>query len=425
MPYIPRSIEALLLKKFHSYKCVAVTGARQVGKTTMSKHVFPQMRRVNLKNPALFDAAKSDPNGFINSFGQPLFVDEAQECPELFSSVKDILDKQGGYGHYLFSGSQKWALMEGASDSLSGMVGVIELAGLSAREINGVSFNERFIPTDEYIKSREKELRPYGDLWNMIHRGFYPELYENKEKDWEDFYQDYVRTYIERDVYRITKVRDYQTFFRFLVATAARTGSVLDYTNIANDVGVSIETIRLWMGILQKTDIIYMLQPYFNSRLNRAIKSPKLYFRDTGLAAYLLSWLTPETLRSGAMAGQFFETFVIDEILKSYINAGKDYTKYVYYYRGKDKEKRRVVDSEGNELIEYQEAEIDLIIEENGVLYPIEIKKGTNPSAIDASAFPILDKDIEKKRGVGAIVCCGEYMLKLRDNLLIIPVEYI
>lgn len=423
--YITRAIEPLLSKKYSTYKSVAVTGARQVGKTTVTKKMFPMVRRVNLKNPALLQSAIADPDGFMKSFPRPLFIDEVQECPALLSSAKAILDEESGYGHYLFSGSQKWALMQGVSDSLSGMVGVIELAGLSVREIKNISFNERFIPTEEYLSRREKNLCRYDDVWSLIHRGFYPELYENPEKDWEDFYQDYVRTYIERDVYRITKVRDYPTFYRFLVAVAARTGSILDYTNIANDVGVSADTVKLWVGILQKTDIVFLLQPYYNSHLNRAIKSPKIYFRDTGLAAFLLSWLTPETLKNGAMAGQFFETFVVDEILKSFINVGKDYSKYVYYYRGKDKEKRKKKDSEGNEHIEYEESEIDLIIEENGILYPIEIKKGTNPTASDASAFVVLDKDTSKKRGMGVILCSGEYKLSLRDNLMLLPIEYI
>lgn len=425
MSYINRAIEPLFIKKFNSYKSVAVTGARQVGKTRMSKEMFPNVKRINLKNPNLFNAANDDPQGFIESFDRPLFIDEVQECPQLLSSVKDVLDNIDGYGNYVFSGSQKWSLMEGLSDLLSGMVGIIELAGLSMREINNISFNQPFLPTESYIKNREKEIKKYRDIWKTIHRGFYPELYEHKEKDWEDFYQDYVRTYIERDVYKITKVRDYQTFYKFLVAVAARTGHILDYTNIANDVGISADTVKLWIGILQKTDIVYLLQPYFNSHLNRAIKSPKIFFRDTGLASFLTSWLTPETLKNGAIAGHIFETFVVNEIIKSFINVGRDYSKYIYYYKGKDKEKKKRIDANGNDVVEYEEGEIDLIIEENGTLYPIEIKKATNPTASDASAFTTLDKDVDKKRGIGAIICLSEYKLKLRDNLYLLPIEYI
>lgn len=425
MSYIHRAVEPIFVKKFNTYKSVAVTGARQVGKTTMSKEMFPSIRRINLKNPNLLLAASNDPQGFIESFDRPLFIDEVQQCPQLLGSVKDVLDNVDGYGNYVFSGSQKWSLMEGLSDSLSGMVGIVELGGLSLREIQNVTFNERFIPTEEYIQKRGKELKEVDDVWKIIHRGSYPELYEHPEKDWEEFYQDYVKTYIERDVYKITKVKDYQTFYKFLVSVAARTGQMLDYTNIANDVGVSSDTIKLWVGILQKTDIAYLLQPYHNSHLNRAIKTPKIFFRDTGLASFLTSWLTPETLKNGAVAGNMFETFVVNEIIKSFANSGKDYSKYIYYYKGKDKEKRVRVDELGKETIEFEESEIDLIIEENGVLYPIEIKKKTNPKANDAEAFTLLDKDISKKRGTGAIICLGKYKLKLRDNLYSLPIEYI
>ena len=425
MSYINRAIEPLLIKKYQAYKSVAVTGARQVGKTRMTKELFPGVKRINLKNPNLLMTANDDPQGFIESFNRPLFIDEVQECPKLLGSVKDVLDNVSGYGNYLFSGSQKWSLMDGLSDSLSGMVGIIELAGLSLREINGIRFNERFIPTDLYIKNREKELKRYSNIWNTIHRGFYPELYEHPEKEWEDFYQDYVKTYIERDVYKITKVRDYQTFYKFMISVAARTGQILDYTNIANDIGISADTVKLWIGILQKTDIVYLLQPYYNSHLNRAIKSPKIYFRDTGLACFLTSWLTPETLKNGAIAGHMFETFVVNEIIKSFINVGKDYSKYIYYYHGKDKVKKKIIDSDGNVSEESVESEIDIIIEEDGVLYPIEIKKATNPTASDADAFTLLDKDVGKKRGTGAIICMGEYKLKLRDNLYSLPVEFI
>ena len=210
-----------------------------------------------------------------------------------------------------------------------------------------------------------------------------------------------------------------------MVSVAARTGQILDYTNIANDIGISADTVKLWIGILVKTDIVYLLQPYYNSHLNRAIKSPKIYFRDTGLACFLTSWLTPDTLKNGAIAGHMFETFVVNEVIKSFINVGKDYSKYIYYYHGKDKVNKKKVDRDGNITEEIKESEIDIIIEEDGVLYPIEIKKGSNPTSSDADAFTVLDKDIDKKRGIGAIICTGEYKLKLRENLYSLPIEYI
>ena len=420
MTYINRAAEQLLQTKFKKSKSVAVIGARQVGKTTLTKTLFPDVKRINLRNMVLYNAAKKDPDGFLDSFDRPLFIDEVQRVPEIISSAKVILDEAGGRGNYLFSGSQKWELMKGLSESLAGMVSIMELLPLSMREIKGIYFNEPFVPTEGYLKAREKELKPYDTLWKTIHRGFYPELYNEDARDWEDYYQSYVSTYIERDVYDITKVRDYDTFYRFMVSVAARTGNMLDYTNIANDVGVSVETVRLWISILEATDIIFLLRPYYNSHLNRAIKTPKLYFRDTGLAAFLTSWLTPEALEHGAMSGAFFETFVVNEIAKSFTNNGKDFSKYVYYYRGKDKMRNK---KEGDG--EYIECEIDLIIEENGILYPIEIKKNGNPNEHDADAFDVLDKDISKKRSIGVILCPSKYKLKLRDNLYILPIEYI
>ncbi len=327
-----------------------------------------------------------------------------------------ILDELGGKGNYLFSGSQKWELMKGLSESLAGSVSILEMATLSMREIFQVSYNLPFIPTEEYLREREKKLIKYKDVWQYIHNGFYPELYDDTPRRWEVFYRDYIATYMERDVYDILKIRDHTTFYRLLVSVAARTGSMLNYSNIADDIGVDSETVKSWIGVLENTGIVYILQPYYNSHLNRAIKTPKIYFRDTGLAAYLTNWMTKEQLRDGAMNGAFFETFVINEIIKSYINAGKDYSKYLYYYRGKDKKKK------GGESFEN---EIDFIIEDNDVLYPIEIKKNSAVKSDMAAAFPVLDKAIEKRRGPGTIICTSDYKLKLRENLLALPIEYI
>ena len=420
MEYINRAIEDVLKKRFESAKSIAITGARQVGKTTLTKHIYPSVRRINLKNVVLYNNAKEDPQGFLENFERPLFIDEVQRVPELIDAAKTILDDVSERSNYLFSGSQKWELMKGLSESLAGMVSILELGTLSLREINHISFNKAFIPNMDYIKSREADIRKYENLWCIIHKGGYPELYEDNLREWEDFYSSYVSTYIERDVYEITKIKDYNMFYRFMVSVAARTGNMLDYSSIAKDIGVSVETIRNWITVLEKTDIIYLLQPYYNSHLSRAIKTPKVYFRDTGLAAYLTSWLTPETLENGAMNGAFFETFVVNEIIKSYINEGKNYKNRIYYYRGKDKVKKKVNGSD-----EFEENEIDLIIEENGILYPIEIKKTTNPKPDNASAFDVLDKDVDKKKGMGVIICRSDYKLKLRDNLYALPIEYI
>ena len=338
------------------------------------------------------------------------------ESPDIHTYVYDQSDSKG---LFCLSGSQALELMEGISESLSGRVSVVELSGLSMREIQGSSFHEPFVPTMEYIEKRSGTAEPIDNIWEIIHRGSYPEL-QDKDVDWGAFFSSYIKTYIERDVRKLSAVHNLDDFRKFMVAVAARTGQMLNYTNIADEIGKDQGTVRRWVSILEASGIIYLLEPFTSSVLKRAIKSPKIYFRDTGLAAYLTRWLTPETLASGAMSGAFFETFVISEILKSYANNGIDYRYCVFYYRGKDKKKMK---SGGEEVT--VESEIDLIIEENGVLYPIEIKKGTSVSADQTAAFTVLDKVPDKKRGMGAIVCLCPQPGALRDNILQIPVWYI
>ena len=258
------------------------------------------------------------------------------------------------------------------------------------------------------------------NIWEIIHRGSYPELYANPGREWLDYYQSYVKTYLERDVNRLIKARNHLTFVRFMTAVAARTGQILNYANIASELGVSEVTVKEWVSILEKSGIIYLLKPYSASVLKRAIRTPKLYFRDTGLCCYLTRWLTPDNLKNGAMNGAIFETFVINEILKSYTNEGLEYDFDVFYYSGKDKHRKA---ANGNELT--SAGEIDLIIQENGILYPIEIKMTTLPKANMASEFNILDGIPEKKRGLGVILCLVDRKLYLRDNLVALPLNYI
>ena len=296
------------------------------------------------------------------------------------------------------------------SESLAGRVSIVELSGLSLREIKGVKFNHHFVPTEEYLLEREKDIVRYADIWEMIHKGFYPELYDI-DRDWQDFYSSYVATYLERDINELIAA-DSMTFTKFMTSVAARTGEMLNYANIAGEVGVSEPTIKSWISVLERTGIVYIVQPYGASALNRAIKTPKLYFRDTGLACYLTRWLTADALKNSAVAGNMFETFVVSEILKTYSNAGKDYRFSIFYYRGKDKR------ASG-------ENEIDLIIQEDGVLYPVEIKMTGNPKASMAATNEVLDRIPDKKRGMGVILCMIERKTYLRDNLIALPIEYL
>ena len=410
MAYIERAITPILKKRVQNSKCVLVTGARQIGKSTLIKHDFPDYNRANFDDKLTRLQAREEPKLFFLNNPCPLFIDEVQKENNVLEEIKLLVDESDERGRFILSGSQKLELMKGMSESLAGRVSITELSGLSMREIHNVKFNRHFVPTSEYLQEREKELRPYDKLWETIHKGFYPELY-NVEREWQEYYSSYVSTYLERDINELISA-DSITFTKFLTAVAARTGEMLNYANIAGEVGVSELTIKNWISILERTGIVYLLQPYSASALNRAIKTPKIYFRDTGLACYLTRWLTAEALKCSAVAGNMFETFVVSEILKSYTNEGKDYRFHIFYYRGKDKTASA-------------ENEIDLIIEEDGVLYPVEIKMSGNPKANMGATNPVLDKIKEKTRGMGVILCLIDKKTYLRENLVALPIEYI
>ena len=410
MAYIERAITSVLKKRVTTSKCLLLTGARQVGKSTLVKHVFPEFHRANFDDRLTRLQAREEPKLFFMNNPRPLFIDEVQKENSILEEIKQIVDDSDQRGEFILSGSQKLELMKGVSESLAGRVSVMELTGLSLREIKGISFNHHFIPSEEYLREREKELRPYSNIWKIIHKGSYPELYD-VDRDWQDYYSSYVATYLERDINELIAA-DSLTFTKFMTSVAARTGEMLNYANIAGEVGVSEPTIKNWISVLERTGIVYILQPYSSSALTRAIKTPKIYFRDTGLACYLTRWLSPETLMNSAVAGNMFETFVVSEILKSYSNEGRDYRFSIFYYRGKDKR------SSG-------ENEIDLVIQEDGKLYPVEIKMTGNPKADMGAANQVLDKIPDKKKGTGVILCLINKKTYLRENLIALPIEYI
>ena len=421
MYLIKRHIEPVVARRARNSKAILLTGPRQVGKSTLFKHLFSDVNQVTFDDDLLLAQAAEDVGLFLLNNPCPLMIDEVQKCPSIFNRLKIVLDNTDKLSNFYLTGSQKLQLMENISDSLAGRISIVELDGLSLREINEVDFNQHFVPSAEYLNEREKYLKKYSaDIWETIHRGSFPELYVNPEREWIDYYQSYVKTYLERDVNRLVKAKNHLTFVHFMTAVAARTGQVINYANIASELDVSEVTVKEWVSILEKSGIIYILKPYTASVLKRAVKTPKLYFRDTGLCCYLTRWLTPETLKNGAMAGAMFETFVINEILKSYSNEGLEYDFDVYYYNGKDKKKK----TETGKVIEV-EGEIDLIIQENGILYPIEIKMSTMPKASMASEFDVLDGIPDKKRGMGTIICLLDRKLYLRENLVALPLEYL
>lgn len=420
MVYIERSITPYVQKAEKNFKAVLITGARQAGKSTLLKKLFPSRKYITFDDPFIEEQAIQNAGMFMTLNQPPVTFDEVQRIPDLFRYIKIECDKRDEYGLYCLSGSQPFRLMQNVSESLSGRISIIELAGLSLREIQGDTFDQPFLPSMDYVMERQKTARQPENIWQIIHRGSFPELYQNPELDWQQFYASYIKTYLERDVRELSAVQNLDVFRRFMVAVAARTGQMVNYANIADEVGRDAATIRNWFSILEASGIIYLLEPYTPSVLKRAIKTPKVYFRDTGLASYLTRWLTPETLAYGAMAGNMFETFVISEILKSYSNQGIDYRYCVSYYRGKDKKRIR---RDGKEI--EVEGEIDFIIEENGVLYPIEIKKNTSETAYAASAFQVLDRVEDKKRGMGAVISMCPAPGMLRENVLELPVWFV
>lgn len=417
--YIKRNIEELVQKTEKGFKAVLITGARQVGKSTLLKHIYGGRKYITFDDPVLLSETKREPGLFFRNNKPPMILDEVQYISDLFPYIKIECDKTEKKGLFQMTGSQQYHLMKNVSESLAGRIAVLELAGLSLREIQGETFNRPFIPTVNYLEEREKKVKHCEDLWEIIHKGGYPALYD-ENVDWQTFYASYVQTYIDRDINDLTNIKDKLKFTQFLTAIAARSGQILNYSSIAEQLEISSVTVKEWISVLEASGIIYILQPFSNSALNRAIKTPKLYFRDTGLACYLTRYPTAETAMNGAMAGALFETFAVSEVLKSFSNAGLDYRMYVTYYRGKDKIRRQKNGQKAE-----QESEIDLLIEEGDTIYPIEIKLSANPRLSMTNAFDMIDKITGKKRGNGVVICMYEAVQWLNERTVAIPIEYI
>ena len=405
MKYYKRLAESVIQKQEKMFKTILVTGARQVGKTTMLKNIKPDINYITLDDMLLNQLAVEDPELFLKANKPPIIIDEIQYAPNLLRYIKIEVDNSDKKAMYYLTASQQFNLMENITESLAGRVGILNLLGLSLREIKDIDFNDPFIPTEEYLNKRKKYEKniTYEEIWNIIHKGSMPALYQ-EESDVDMFYAMYVSTYIERDVRNLTQVGDTLSFLKFMTALASRIGQLLNLNSIANEVGITIPTAQRWLSILVASNIVYILEPYYNNIMKRAVKTPKVYFLDTGLAAYLTKWKTSEVLEKGTMAGSFFENYVIVEIIKSYNNSG-ELRPPVYFYR--DKEKR----------------EIDLIIEQNGKLYPIEIKKTANPNKDMIENFKVLE--MVKEVGEGAIICVYDKIINLDEKNRVIPYRYL
>ena len=395
--YIARKIENKVKRVSKTFPILMLTGPRQSGKTTLLENLAEAGRKyVSLDDPDDKMLAKEQPVAFLERYSPPVIIDEIQYAPELLPYIKIYADTHKQNGDFWLTGSQMFHMMKNVSESLAGRVGILNLFGLSNSEITGDLFGEYTTTPDQLLKRLEKaKPMTMPEIFKQIHKGGMPRLYKQADTDINEYFSSYVQTYISRDIRDLTQVADELSFYRFLQVAAARTSSLVNYDVMAKETGVSAPTIKHWLSVLISSGIVILIEPYFNNALKRIVKAPRMYFMDTGLAAFLTKWSNPEVLESGAMAGAFFETYVVSEIYKSFINTGK--TPPLFYLRDNNAK------------------EIDLIIWQDGTLYPIEIKKSSNPSesvrnfnALD----PVTRENTEEASGhtkmiigTGSIIC--------------------
>ena len=405
--YIKRHLEEQILSASKYYPVIMVCGQRQVGKSTMLYHLKePNRRYVTLDDANARRLASNDPALFFETYGYPLLIDEFQRVPSIILEMKRIVDKKAlegedGNGMFWLTGSQKFNMMQNVSDSLAGRVAVFDMAGLSTAEKEGRQGNV-FHPGIDSLKKHFSQSIPKNvhDIYELIFRGGMPKLHAT-DLDRDRFYMDYVNTYLERDIKELSQVGKLNEFYDFLVFMAARTAQELKYGEISNSIGISAPTAKSWVSILERSGVIAILRPYYNNISSRLVKTPKIYFMDTGLAAYLCRWTSADTLESGASDGAFFETYVVTEIIKSYYNAGKPSN--LYYYRDVDKK------------------EIDLLIVEEDKLYPIEVKKSKQPINPDKN-FSVLKKfklDVQP----GIVICMSDELIPYNREVWYCPVS--
>ena len=402
--YIARNLEKVVLEVTKEYPVVLVTGPRQVGKTTMLQKLMEGTDRnyVSLDDLNERNLAKTDPEMFLQLHKPPILIDEVQYAPELFVYIKIHVDKYHNAGDFWLTGSQVFKLMSGIQESLAGRVAVLSLTSLSQAEICGGEM-QPFTLDIEKLSARRKErtAADTGVIFDWIFRGSMPAIVSEKNSNSRIFYSSYLTTYIERDVREVSDAIDSLTFLHFITAVAARCGQILNIAEISRDADINQKQAKNWLGVLETLGLIFYLHPYSNNMLKRLVKTPKLYFYDTGLVCYLTKWSSAETLQSGAMNGAILENYVVAEIRKTYLNCGKD--PYMYYYRDKDAR------------------EIDIILEHDGVLNPIEIKKSANPGSELIKVFKLLDKS-SAKRSKGAVVCMKPELSAIDRENYIIPV---
>ena len=403
---IERTIQPVIEKVSKGFPVLLLTGMRQIGKSWVMERLFGKKRTyVSLDDIKARALAKTDPQRFIEENPPPVIIDEVQYAPELFSYIKIYSDKAKKNGLFWLTGSQKYHLMKGIQESLAGRVAILNMLGFSQKEINGTPKESKpFLPSLSLAKKTHAG-KPHDStqVFEKIWLGSFPRIITNKNARniHKIFYDSYIQTYIARDIKDFFNIENEINFYNFLVATAARTGQLLNYSNLANDAHIDMRTAKLWLEILERSGIIHLLYPYSSNVAKRAIKTPKVYFLDTGLASFLCSWDTPASLRNGAQSGAMLETYVFAEIMKSYWHNGD--TPNIFFYRDTDQK------------------EIDFVIEKNMTLYPIEVKKTANPNAGDYSSFKALAV-FKKPVGTGAVICLSDKAVSIGKDVIAFPV---
>lgn len=406
--YYERILEQTIAKTSRTFPVVLVTGPHQVGKTTLlTKMAAPDRTVVSLDNPTIRGLAKEDPGLFLQRYKPPVLIDEVQYAPELFVYIKMYVDEHKNNGDFWLTGSQAFHMMENVTESLAGRVGIVRLSGLSNAEVQQTFHGEFVVDMEHLMRRREESMAMDArDIFQRIYRGSMPRLYEDPEIDLEQYYESYIDTYVTKDIKELTKVADEMLFLNFVRAVAARTASNVNYTELADEMEISSVTAKQWLSLLVTSGLVLLIQPYSNNALHRVIRIPRMYFMDTGLCAYLTGWNSPTALERGAMNGAFFETWVVTEIYKSYINVGKNPP--LYFYRDSNNK------------------EIDLLIYQNATLYPIEIKKSTQPKNA-AKNFSVLKKLADTGNGQkalagnGAVVCLAPDVIPIDGMNCYVP----
>ena len=404
--YVPRTVEQPILKISERFPVLLVTGARQVGKTTLLRHLGGRERAyVTLDDPLVLNLARQDPALFMQRFLAPVLIDEIQYAPELLPYIKMAVDAYPRPGQFWLTGSQQFHVMKNVSESLAGRMGILDLLGLSRQESLGRGESQKpFLPGLELFQGAIGNSLTLQELYRGIWRGSFPAMALDSGMERDVFLRSYVQTYLQRDVRGLAQVGDEMAFLRFLRATAARTGQLLNLAEMARDADVVPNTAKKWLSILQASGLAYLLEPYYNNVTKRLVKSPKLYFLDTGLAAYLTEWSSPETLEAGAMSGAILETWILGELLKSWQHNGLRAP--FYYYR----------DTDGKEL--------DLLIVQDGTVYPLEFKKTASPDKNAVRHFSVLEK-LGLPVGMGAIVCLTGRALPLTERVWSVPAGWV